>query len=49
MNKLIAYTADDEQPDCNKCEYVFGDYDCENLCGAEHGWNGYRRIEVDEE
>lgn len=49
MSKLIAHTADDEEPDCNRCEHVCGDYDCESLCGAEHGWSGYKRIEVEEE
>lgn len=49
MSELITYTADDEQPDCNRCEYVCGGYDCENMCGAKHGWNGYERIEVQEE
>lgn len=48
MSELITYTADDEETDCNKCEYVCGGYDCENLCGAENCWNGYKRIEVEE-
>lgn len=49
MSELNTYTADEEQPDCNRCEHVCEDYDCDNMCGPEHGWNGYERIEREEE
>lgn len=42
----IIYTVDDEEPDCNRCDYCDeDDYYCIKRCGAEHGWNGYERIE----
>ena len=51
----ITYTADDEEPDCMQCDHVCGwiwtDYkgkkhdNCSEQCGAEHGWNGYKRTE----
>lgn len=42
------YTADDEMPDCGVCEHMsYDDSPC-NLCGGEHGWNNYIRIEVPE-
>ena len=55
MSYKIAYTADDEEPDCMKCYHVCGwvykDYKgkfhdgCAEHCGAEREWNGYRRTE----
>ncbi len=37
----IIYTVDDEEPDCNRCDYCDeDDYYCIKRCGAEHGWNG---------
>ena len=46
--KMIKYvfTADDEEPDCMRCDSVHGSYDmCEQSCGPEHGWGGYSRTE----
>lgn len=40
------YTADDEEPKCNRCEHVNDDYFCVKKCGPEHGWNGYGRVEM---
>lgn len=42
----VYYNADDEEPACSRCERITSDFDCENLCGAEHGWNGYLRMEI---
>lgn len=43
----IEYTADDEMPNCGRCDNVCGEYfKCEEWCGAEHGWFGYRRTDV---
>lgn len=39
------YNADDEMPDCLKCDFCGGHTTCEKQCGAEHGWWGYRRTE----
>lgn len=42
----IIYTVDDEEPDCNRCDYCDeDDYYCIKRCFAEHGWNGYERSE----
>lgn len=43
MVRYIEITADDEMPDCGKCDHCCDDFDCGKLCGAEHGWLGYRR------
>lgn len=40
-NKYIFLNADDEFPDCMKCD---GCTDCDpKFCGPENGWNNYRR------
>lgn len=46
-NGLLIYNADDEEPDCGKCDNCDGDseYYCVHSCGPEHGWNGYERTE----
>ena len=50
MIDLIEYTADDEMPNCCQCDHVFDyEFNCEKLCGPEHGWWGYRRTERMEE
>ena len=43
-NRII-YTADDEMPDCGKCDNCCGDFNCTKYCGADHGWYGYQRSE----
>lgn len=48
MQKLRICTADDEEPDCNKCDHCNDDYLCVKNCGPEHGWGGYERIEYKE-
>lgn len=40
------YTADNEEPKCGRCDYFGGGFDCCGKCGAEHGWNGYKRTEL---
>lgn len=44
-NKMKYYTADDENPDCIRCDHCCDDYNCSDLCGPEHGWYGYMRTE----
>lgn len=39
-------TADDEEPNCGRCEHLADNFDCVHFCGAEHGWYGYERIEL---
>ena len=39
------YTADHEEPVCCNCDNASTDCKCENFCGPEHGWAGYRRTE----
>ena len=59
MADKVIYTADNEEPDCMKCDHVCGwtwtdrtgklhDY-CSEKCGAEHYWNGYERTESEDE
>ena len=43
VGDYVKVTADDEEPKCLKCANCLG-YDCENYCGAEHGWAGYYRL-----
>lgn len=48
--EAIIYTADDEEPNCNKCCHCDrDDYLCLEHCGPEHSWNKYERIETVEE
>lgn len=47
-SRYETYTADEEEPKCNRCDYLGGGFECEKLCGPEHGWWGYRRTEVKE-
>lgn len=38
------YTADDEEPDCNRCDNCnCSDEFCSENCGPEHFWNCYFR------
>lgn len=51
MNVIqVIYTADDEEPDCNRCCHCDCDeIICTDRCGPDHGWFGYERIEYEEE
>ena len=40
---LLVFTADDEEPDCWKCDHKFNDCRCKN-CGS--WWSEYRRTET---
>ena len=42
------YTADDEEPNCVKCDHQFSDTMCA-MCGPEHSWNWYKRNLMPEE
>lgn len=46
MLKEVIYTADDEEPNCNRCNNVECECLCIQNCGAEHGWYGYERSEL---
>ena len=44
MPNKITYTADDEFPNCSKCDYFDGNEKfCSENCGHKHWWNGYSR------
>ena len=41
---MFIRTADDEEPDCNRCKYVCESDDfCSRLCGSKNWWNMYER------
>lgn len=42
----IEYTAEDEMPNCGNCDHICDSFKCCDLCGAEHGWYGYRRTVI---
>lgn len=46
MNKKIVYTADDEEPNCGRCDHI-NDSDkwCMEYCGGANSWNRYERTE----
>lgn len=46
--RKVEYTADDEEPNCVRCDYSSGGFDCYGSCGAKHGWYGYTRTELEE-
>lgn len=48
MSRIIQYTADDEDPDCGRCDNQDGRKICER-CGPEYGWGGYTRSELETE
>lgn len=40
----ITFTADDEEPDCNRCDNMCESYEfCSKFCGANNWWNAYAR------
>ena len=46
MNNEIIYTADDEYPDCGRCDHICDRYDlCCDKCGEEYWWQYYKRTE----
>lgn len=46
MIEYIEYTVEDEDANCIRCIHVNAPYKfCEENCGSEHGWCGYRRCE----
>ena len=45
---FVILLADDEEPDCNRCDNYDCDYLCLNKCGAEHGWYGYGRTALED-
>lgn len=49
MDRIVVYTADTEMPSCLQCDNFDCEFNCENFCGPEHGWYGYRRTEKVEE
>ena len=50
MSGKIIYTADEEEPRCERCDNVCGSDDtCVNRCGAEHGWALYSRTVIETE
>lgn len=43
-NWVYVYTADEEEPDCNRCDHICADDDfCGRICGPERCWGGYTR------
>ena len=45
--RRIIYTADDEEPDCGRCDHVCdSDNLCMDYCGPEHGWARYVRTDL---
>lgn len=47
LSDRIIYNADDEMPDCGRCDHCCDDYDCSGSCGSEYGWYGYKRTDFD--
>lgn len=44
--RLMVHDADDEEPDCCRCDHVLDDDKlCNEYCGPEHRWNRYQRTE----
>lgn len=46
---FIVLSADDEEPDCNRCDNIDCEYLCIKKCGPEHGWYGYKRTISEED
>lgn len=45
----VHLSADDEEPDCGRCEYVCSGQDICDRCGPEYGWANYRHdVSIDE-
>lgn len=47
---MYIFTADDEMPDCGRCDNMCEPYEfCFKTCGGNHGWGGYQRTVLDDE
>ena len=42
---LYEYNADDEEPECMRCDHITDDYKCSEWCGSKKGQNGYIRTD----
>ena len=51
MRERVIYTADEEEPDCGRCDHISdSDKWCMKYCGGANSWHGYQRTEyVDDE
>lgn len=49
LEEKTIYTADDEEPDCMRCDHCCDSYEICEKCGAEYWWAKYRRTEIDKE
>lgn len=46
-NWVYVYTADEEEPDCNRCDHICADDDfCGRICGPERCLGGYARTVI---
>lgn len=44
MDNLTRYTADDEVPNCGRCEHINDSNEwCMQNCGGANSWSGYLR------
>lgn len=48
LDHCVIYTADDEEPDCMRCDHCQGSDLCSE-CGPEHWWHYYEREEQNSE
>ena len=49
MAEIKVYTADEEEPNCNRCDHMDASDDFCYKCGSEF-WSGYKRtVILDEE
>lgn len=47
---ITIYTADDEEPNCGRCDNICAAYEfCVERCGAAHSWGGYTRTVIEAE
>lgn len=45
MAYLKSYTADDEEPKCENCDFCLDESICLKFCGPDNEWFGYTRTE----
>lgn len=48
LDKTTIYTADDEEPDCMKCDNVCASDSVCNICGPDGAWCNYKRTDINE-